>query len=98
VESKREKEAVEYFRVLFQQLPGRIEDSTDIRSFRTSGTLTTFRPGTSGYRNSRVIAGLTSSLDDGLIRAETCREYRSYLTLSIVAKQKVLLFTINISI
>jgi hypothetical protein len=33
--------------------------------------------------------------DDGLIRAETCREYRSYLikTLSIVAKQKVLLFT-----
>jgi hypothetical protein len=36
--------------------------------------------------------------DDGLIRAETCREYRSYLikTLSIVAKQKVLLFTVNI--
>jgi hypothetical protein len=34
----------------------------------------------------------------GLIRAETCREYRSYLikTLSIVAKQKVLLFTVNI--
>jgi hypothetical protein len=34
--------------------------------------------------------------DDGLIRAETCREYRSYLikTLSIVAKQKVLLFTV----
>jgi hypothetical protein len=30
------------------------------------------------------------SPDDGLIRAETCREYRSYLikTLSIVAKQK----------
>jgi hypothetical protein len=37
------------------------------------------------------------SLDDGLIRAETCREYRSYLikTLSIVAKQKVLLFTVK---
>jgi hypothetical protein len=35
---------------------------------------------------------------DGLIRAETCREYRSYeyliKTLSIVAKQKVLLFTV----
>jgi hypothetical protein len=33
------------------------------------------------------------------IRAETCREYRSYLikTLSIVAKQKVLLFTVNIT-
>jgi hypothetical protein len=41
-----------------------------------------------------------SSLDDGLIRAEICREYRSYLikTLSIVAKQKeVLLFTVNIT-
>jgi hypothetical protein len=38
-----------------------------------------------------------SSLDDGPIRAETCREYVSYLikTLSIVAKQKVLLFTAN---
>jgi hypothetical protein len=38
------------------------------------------------------------SLDDGLIRAETCREYRSYLikTLSIVAKQKVLLFTVKL--
>jgi hypothetical protein len=38
-------------------------------------------------------------IDDGLIRAETCREYRSYLikTLSIVAKQKVLLFTVNIT-
>jgi hypothetical protein len=37
------------------------------------------------------------SPDDGLIRAETCREYISYLikTLSIVAKQKVLLFTVN---
>jgi hypothetical protein len=35
--------------------------------------------------------------DDGLIRAETCREYISYLikTLSIVAKQKVLLFTVK---
>jgi hypothetical protein len=32
-----------------------------------------------------------------LIRAETCREYRSCLikTLSIVAKQKVLLFTVS---
>jgi hypothetical protein len=31
------------------------------------------------------------------MRAKTCREYRSYLikTLSIVAKQKVLLFTVN---
>jgi hypothetical protein len=37
-------------------------------------------------------------IDDGLIRAETCREYISYLikTLSIVAKQKVLLFTVKL--
>jgi hypothetical protein len=38
-----------------------------------------------------------TSPDDGIIRAEKCREYRSYLikTLSIVAKQKVLLFTVT---
>jgi hypothetical protein len=37
------------------------------------------------------------SLGCSSVRAETCREYRSYLikTLSIVAKQKVLLFTVN---
>jgi hypothetical protein len=34
-----------------------------------------------------------------VLRAETCSEYRSYLikTLSIVAEQKVLLFTVNIT-
>jgi hypothetical protein len=59
---KREKEAVEYYKALFQQLRGRIEDSTDIRPFRTSGTLAKFQLGTFGNLNSLVIAGLTISI------------------------------------
>jgi hypothetical protein len=47
---------------------------------------------------SRHVSVLIRPHDDSLIRSETC-EYRRYLikNLSIVAKQKVLLFTVNIT-